>query len=124
MTEKNTHLRLISDQYGAPTAAADIARVVLGVLSNMTKNDQWGIYHYSGYPVTTWHQFAQSILMAREQVDQHIILEPITTEQYPLPAVRPKNSALDVTKIQKELGIKQHSWLTYLPDIIDNIRKS
>ena len=108
-------LSVVADQYGAPTYTGDIARVVVAIAEQLhcqVSDDLWGTYHYCGTDVTTWHRFAKVIFMEAKgfvdlQVDQ---VHEITTDEYPTPVTRPKNSALDCHKILYAFGIKQRPW--------------
>ena len=96
---------VVSDQYGTPTYAADIAEAVLDIiLSGM-----WvpGVYHFSNEGIITWYDFASEI---KSLSNSTCTVNAITTEQYPTPAKRPKYSVFDKTKIQQTYGIKLKDW--------------
>jgi dTDP-4-dehydrorhamnose reductase len=107
-------VRVVSDQLGSPTCAADLADAILTISEAIrTKEDiAWGTYHYCGQGVISWHEFAQAILdigkafipMKTTRVD------PISTDQYPTPAKRPAYSALNCEKIQNAFGIVPKPW--------------
>ena len=46
---------------------------------------------------------------------------PIATEDYPLPAVRPRNSRLDCTKIARTYGLAAKTWQDSLADCLDEL---
>ncbi|MBR2252605.1 MAG: dTDP-4-dehydrorhamnose reductase, partial [Neisseriaceae bacterium] len=104
----HSHLRIVADQFGSPTEAQDIANALIC----MAKNPQFGIYHYSGMPYVSWFEFAQKIFQAAH--NQGILhapqLEAITSEEYPTQAKRPKNSRLNLEKINNAFGIEACDW--------------
>jgi len=114
-----SELGVVSDQYGGPTSASDIARVIIEICQS--KQEHWGLYHYSGFPVTTWHQLAAAaIAEARKQgLDVKVkSLKAIRTEDYPAPTKRPVNSAFNTDKIFTNFNIKQASWQKDLSDVV------
>lgn len=96
--ERDT-LRIVADQFGRPTYAGDLARVV-AFLANSAKRDATcppGTYHAVGGPVTSWHGFAEAIVAQALQLGRINAcprIEPISTPDYPTPAVRPARSVL------------------------------
>ena len=116
-------LRVVSDQVGKPTCAAEVVRVILEILptlynefdseSDKNLDSKWGIYHLAQPDVISWHGFAQAIfsqvVFDREKLSVKEIL-PIPTSGYPTPAQRPANSALDSTKLQQTFGIALIDW--------------
>ncbi|UCF93754.1 MAG: dTDP-4-dehydrorhamnose reductase [Desulfobacterales bacterium] len=107
-------LRVVADQYGCPTSAADLAETVMQIALQVRNGAAvtWGTYHYCGLGITTWHGFATEILdtaAARISLRTRQI-EPIETSDYPTPARRPAFSALDCGRIQKCFGIERKPW--------------
>jgi dTDP-4-dehydrorhamnose reductase len=117
-------LKIVNDQFGGPTAAADIAEALLRIGQKILseKNIPWGTYHFSGAPDTTWYRFAEEIFrQARKSGYQPPNLEPITSDEYPTPAKRPTNSALDCGKIERNFGITRPDWKRGLARVLDVI---
>jgi len=90
---------------------------------------QRGIYNLSAAGQTSWHGFAAAILAnaASAQPGQSAfvlarmpVLNPITTEQYPLPAQRPRNSVLSNAKIQNAFGLAMPDWKFSLADCMSS----
>ncbi|MEJ1404687.1 MAG: dTDP-4-dehydrorhamnose reductase [Candidatus Sedimenticola sp. (ex Thyasira tokunagai)] len=112
---ERAELGVVADQYGGPTYAGDIAETLLMLAEKIDRGDalQWGLYHYIGSPATSWHGFAEEIF---KQAVSHGMLEKspnvnrITTEEYPTPATRPKNSVLDSQRINEIFGVEQPDW--------------
>jgi len=115
-------IRVVNDQYGCPTNAADLADAISAMALKCVKgrNLTWGTYHYCGEGSTTWHGFATSIIeMAREHESLRVQqVVPIPTEAYPTPAKRPKNSVLDCSRIQEAFGIYPVRWQISLKEVI------
>jgi len=108
LSETKDSLTVIDDQIGGPTFACDIARTCISIANQLLKDpNKTGIYHYSGQPNVSWCQFARAIF---EQVGRHTIANPITTSNYPTPALRPLNSRLDCTATQDIFGIPRPYW--------------
>lgn len=111
--EKDT-VRVVSDQLGSPTCAADLAEAVLTLAEAIRTQGEiaWGTYHYCGKGVISWHDFAQAILDIAEPVIplKTSRVDPITTDQYPTPAKRPAYSALNCDKIRNAFGITPKPW--------------
>jgi dTDP-4-dehydrorhamnose reductase len=122
--QKNV-LRVVNDQYGSPTSAADLAAAVLHIASGLPKRTAipWGTYHYSGKGITTWHEFAENILaMAKPYAPIRTTrVQPITTDEYPTKAKRPAFSALDCRRIAKRFGIHPKPWPQSLKATIKRI---
>jgi dTDP-4-dehydrorhamnose reductase len=107
-------LHVVADQYGSPTNAADLAQAIFAIseyLQSKNKID-WGTYHYCGQGVVSWHHFTEKIVeLARLHRDiKTARVEPLTTADYPTPAARPANSALDCSRIKKNFGIIPKPW--------------
>lgn len=108
-------LRVVADQRGAPTHAGAIAETLLGLADRILAGESlhWGTYHYTGAPVTTWHGFAEAIFdeaLALGLIEKKPQVTAITTADYPTPARRPANSALDMTQAGLQLQLRAASW--------------
>lgn len=102
----NTGIRVVSDQIGTPTNAADLAQAIVAIL----KARQWveGIFHFTDEGVCSWYDFAEAIFRLAGITDCKIT--PITTEDYPTAATRPPYSVLDKTAIKKTYGLTIPHW--------------
>ncbi|MFL5788826.1 MAG: dTDP-4-dehydrorhamnose reductase, partial [Flavisolibacter sp.] len=94
MKEKET-INVVNDQLGSPTYAADLAQVILNIISS----DKWipVIYHFSNEGIISWFDFATEI---RNKIGSSCKIIPIHTSQFPTPAKRPHYSGLDKTRIR------------------------
>jgi dTDP-4-dehydrorhamnose reductase len=103
-------LRVVSDQFGAPTSAAMLARATAEALSAWLRQDAVppsDIYHMSAAGRTSWHGFACAILREFGVADP---VTAITTAEYSTPAKRPANSLLDNGRLAARFGIRMPSW--------------
>ena len=116
-------LGIVADQYGAPTAAADIAAALITIVRRHTPGqlaERAGIYHYCGSPYASWFEFAETIFA--EAAAQGVLakipaVKPIATADYPTPAKRPADSRLDCGKIRTVFGIEPCDWHSALSDL-------
>jgi len=124
--EKET-LRVVADQYGCPTYAADLAETILTIAKQINGQHDcaWGTYHFCGAGEATWHVFAEKIFELARQYDSFAIkkVEPITTAEYPTPAKRPFNSVMDCSMLTKEFGIEPSPWSESLSVMVKNLYK-
>ena len=128
LARERSELGIVADQFGAPTHAGAIAEVLLALADRHLRAGRntsipWGTYHYTGSPVTTWHGLASATLAyaaARGMIDEMPVLRPIATEEYPLPAPRPKNSALDMGTTRALLGFDARPWKDGLIEVLDH----
>jgi len=97
---------VVYDQIGSPTYAADLAKAILHILPKVS-NDRVGIYHYSNEGLCSWYDFARAIF---ELTDLQVKVNPIESNQYPLPAKRPFYSILNKTKIKEEYQLEIPHW--------------
>ena len=122
--EKDT-LRVVSDQFGCPTFAADLAGVILEVVRQSWKNEsvKWGTYHYCGAGKTSWHGFATAIFEVAGQYEKFAVknVVPISTAEYPAPVKRPANSVLDCSKMERHFGIRPRPWRQSLEEMIKQL---
>lgn len=112
LASSQSTLRVVADQWGAPTSAELIADVTAHAIRNM-QPAQSGIYHLAASGETNWHQYAQFVIdhaAAMGAAIKTTAIEAITTADYPTPAKRPANSRLDCTKLQSTFGLTLPSW--------------
>lgn len=115
-------VRVVADQVGKPTPAADAARAGLKTLALLQDDpSSAGLYHFGGDDETSWAGFAEAIF---EVAGLDVPVEYITTAEYPTPAARPAYSSLDTTKITQTLGIPAADWRAGLRDVIATLNKA
>lgn len=109
LMRQRDELRVVADQIGSPTWAAALAQILWGlVISKAT-----GIYHHRDAGVASWYDFAVAIqeeAYSLGMLDKQITILPISTEQYPTPATRPRFSLLDDQNTRALLGDQAAHW--------------
>jgi dTDP-4-dehydrorhamnose reductase len=112
-------VNVVNDQEGTPTYAADLAAVILHIISSQ----QWvpGIYHFSNEGQITWYDLAVAI---KELSGSTCKVNPIPTSEYPLPAKRPVYSILDKSKIKTTFDIPGKDWKASLAVCLDKIKNA
>ncbi len=118
-------LRVVADQHGCPTAAADLAEVTLRLLgltgAPLASRAHSGVYHATNQGPTTWHGFASAIreqaLSLGGELRARAVL-PVTTAEFPRPAPRPAFSVLDGTRLSQVLGAPMRPWTAALNDYL------
>ena len=131
-TERD-ELRIVRDQYGAPTRNVEIAAATIAALAKITERSEGGegfanlggTYHMTAAGVTTWYDFALAILQEASAMPasgswltsalgglplRAKRVTSITTEEYPTPARRPAYSVLSNSKLAKAFGIELPDW--------------
>jgi dTDP-4-dehydrorhamnose reductase len=104
-------VRVVADQHGAPTSAADLADAILAILPRLREGGAFGTFHLTNAGQTSWHGFAQEIFAGLARHGKPVPrLEAISTADYPTPARRPTMSVLDCKKIADAYGIRLPSW--------------
>jgi dTDP-4-dehydrorhamnose reductase len=101
LAEDRDSLSVVDDQFGAPTPAAEIARVLIDTCTS--KESLLGTQHLESNPGVTWYEFAKAIFSAASQSNNTInppIIQAIKSDQFPTPVERPKNSKLKSESIQ------------------------
>ena len=82
-------LKVVDDQTGCPTWTVDLSNAIAKLIS---EEAPFGIYHLCGSGKTSWFGFAKKIF---ELTDLKVNLIPCTTDEFPRPAKRPKNSIME-----------------------------
>lgn len=123
-------LKVVADQFGAPTSAALIADVTAQILGQYLQCSHpaqsqfpYGIYHLVAAGYTSWHEYAQAIIKEAQLVGKQLKIGPadvqaITTTEYPLPAPRPTNSCLDTTRLRETFGLCLPHWRNGLKHVM------
>jgi dTDP-4-dehydrorhamnose reductase len=113
-------LRVVDDQRGGPTPAADIAAALVAVARAFAEGRGVnGIFHYAGAPAASWADLAEAVFAARGGPAPQI--ERIATADYPTPARRPLNSVLDCSRIGRAYGLAQPDWRPGLARVIEEL---
>jgi dTDP-4-dehydrorhamnose reductase len=119
-------LRVVADQRGSPTAAADLAAAILDIIA-IIERDGWqprfgGIFHATGSGETTWHGLAVATFEeARRHGGPSPEVEAISTADWPTPAQRPADSRLDNGKLADTFGVALPPWRESLARMVDSL---
>ena len=108
-------LRVVDDQFGAPTSSAAIAEATARVLR---AGGPEGLYHMSASGRTTWFNFAQAILH-KAAIATPVV--PIRSDQYPAEAKRPRNSVLDNARLKQAFGVSLPGWESQLEQVMGQV---
>jgi dTDP-4-dehydrorhamnose reductase len=137
LATEREELRIVSDQVGAPTCAADLAAATCKILTGISERNREkfvfsevsGTYHMSSAGQTTWYDFAQTILAeakatshdltwladatkGRQLIVQRIV--PTSTEEFRSPTCRPAYSVLSNSRLMRTFGVALLDWRTQL----------
>jgi dTDP-4-dehydrorhamnose reductase len=116
LAAERPELKVVNDQHGNPTFAADLAAAILVMASRVAGDTSgraaWGTYHVAGAGDTTWHGFAERILAAaaRQGHAPAVPVRPIATSEFRTPARRPANSRLDCRKLDRVFDLRLPPW--------------
>ena len=121
MKEKD-EIKVVNDQVGSPTYAADLAKAILTVISKWQEgNTTYGIYHYTNDGVISWYDFATEI---RHQSGLNCIVHPVPSTAYPTPAKRPAYSVMDLHNIVEDFKVELVDWKASLKICLDKLAKA
>jgi dTDP-4-dehydrorhamnose reductase len=106
-------LKIVDDQFGAPTSSAAIADATRAILD---KEADHGVYHMTCGGATTWCRFAQEIFDQYQQQNEKKLARviPIPSSEYPTPAKRPANSVLSNEKLWSSFEVALPDWQSAL----------
>jgi dTDP-4-dehydrorhamnose reductase len=120
LTASKPSLKVVFDQVGSPTYAADLANAIIYIIESR-QLDKVGIYHYTNEGVCSWYDFAVEI--ARQSGNTECKIEPCHSEEFPTKASRPHYSVLDKSKIKMVFGIAIPHWQSSLSKCIENLNE-
>ena len=112
LAETYPTLTVVSDQVGRPTWTRTLAEFMVHVMETKPAT---GIYHLSNDNSCSWYEFACEILK-----DFDVEVKPVTSEEYPQKAYRPKHSVMDLSKA-KATGFAIPTWQEALASFVKNI---
>jgi dTDP-4-dehydrorhamnose reductase len=137
LAQEREELRVVADQYGAPTWSRNLAEMTAHVIRRFedmaAQNGEQplksfaslnGVYHAAGSGETTWYEFATEALRlqkGRKPDRRFAEIEAITTAEYPTPARRPANSRLNCRKLEDKLGWRMMDWRESLQKVFGEL---
>ena len=128
LASSRDELRIVADQFGAPTGAALLADASAHIAARYRRdgreNFPFGLYHLAASGETSWHGFAQHIVAKAAAANSPLQatidrILPIPAAEYPTPAARPANSRLDTSKFRTVFGLHLPDWKHGVDQVLD-----
>lgn len=135
LTATKPELKVVFDQVGTPTYALDLAKAIVVVLNDYSRNvisseaeggvekssyEHTGVYHYSNEGVCSWFDFTKMIAEFNGTTDCKV--QPCYSSDFPSPVKRPSYSVLDKSKIKRVFGVEVPYWTDSLKKCINNLK--
>ena len=117
LARERSELRMVDDQIGAPTSSAAIALATVEMLGCAGPE---GLFHMTASGETSWRGFAEAIV-ASNHLQVRVV--GITSQDYPTPARRPRNSLLDNGKLKSAYGLALGSWQHQLDEVVAQVHQ-
>ena len=120
-------LKVVDDQWGAPTSAQDLARALLTLTVRLIEDQDapTGVFHVVNRGETTWRRVAEAVFTRAEAHGRRSPkVIPIPTADYPTPATRPLNSRLSSAKLEAAFGLVLPDWTDGIDRIVDQLLKT
>ncbi len=118
-------LRVVADQFGAPTASRLIADTTVQLLARIAEGatPPVSLLHVTGAGRTSWHGFASAIVErgAALGLCKPVPVTAITTADYPTPAARPAYSSLSLAALHQAYGLQLPDWQTSLQHCLEDL---
>ena len=126
---KNESLRVIDDQLGSPISAQLLASTTALMISRVmvAKEEKLsGVYNITSSGATSWYSLACALIQNAQSINVGLLclpenIIPIPSTEYLVPAKRPMNSRLDVSKVRRNFGIVMPSWEPYIPKLLKEL---
>lgn len=115
LAKSRSEINVVSDQIGAPTYTKDLAEFIV----NLVQTKKYGTYHGVNESYCSWHEFAESIF---EKSGIKMIVNPISTDDYPTNANRPLNSRLSKENTDKAGTDRMPHWEDALTRFIEELK--
>ena len=127
--QSQQELRVVADQWGAPTSADAIARASLAIVQQWPRPSEAPsnqVLHFCCEGTTSWHGFACDILDRSRRLAPELAwtitsaqqIKAITSAEFAAPAPRPANSQLDCSVTDKQFGLRRPHWSQALNDVL------
>ncbi len=87
LAQTREEINVVCDQVGSPTYSKDLAVL----LTEMAQTEKYGVYHATNTGFCSWFELAKKVF---EYKNIPVKVTPVTSEEYPTAAKRPKNSRL------------------------------
>lgn len=116
LADEKGALTVVDDQRGNPTNAEDLAHHLL----KLTPTKEYGLYHCTGTGICSWYDFAVAIM---ELSGRQVPVTPCKSDDYPSPAKRPANSALEHTMLRATVGDEMRPWREALAHYLSEMKE-
>lgn len=116
LSEKGSDIRVVDDQFGSPTSALELARVIVYIIES--EESHYGVYHATAEGATSWYEFAREIFIISNKETN---LKPVTTSEYPTAAKRPKYSVLENKALFENFNYKMKDWKEGLREYFEDV---
>jgi len=109
-------LRVVDDQFGAPTGAELLADLTAQLLPALQRRPELGgLYHACAAGQTSWHGYARHLIAHARALGHPVrvsddAIAGVPSRDYPTPAARPLNSRLDTSRLQAAFGLVPPPW--------------
>lgn len=113
LSETNEEVRVVSDQFGTPTSAMELARMIHFI----EPTENYGVFHATCEGSCSWADFATEIF---RMAGKDILVKYITTAEYPTPAKRPAYSVLDNYMLRLTTSYKMADWKEALAEYMNS----
>jgi dTDP-4-dehydrorhamnose reductase len=114
-------LKVVDDQSGRPTSAADLAEFILNLAPKLAAappdDPRFGIVHFANDGEVTWRDFAVEIF-ALALGDRAPDVGSQRTADYVTPATRPLRATMDLRRLERDFGVRPRYWREALKEII------
>jgi dTDP-4-dehydrorhamnose reductase len=118
-------LKVVDDQSGRPTSAADLAGFILDLAPRLSAAEagdpRFGTVHYANDGEVTWRGFAQAIF-AEALGDRAPAVAATTTAEYVTPARRPLRATMDLGRLRRVYGVTPRPWSAALREIVAELQ--
>ena len=134
LAAERDNLRIVGDQFGAPTSSASIADAIVQLVTVWRPEEKYqsGTYHFTNAGRISWHAFSCAIVSEYNRIANEkdwpslkadlANIAAITTLDYPTPAARPGNSCLDNSKLNETFGIVLPNWQQGLQQVMQTLQ--
>ena len=124
LARERDELQVVNDQFGAPTPAALIAGSVVQILDAAARRGwsdaDYGIVHVTTSGRASWYDVAcRALALDPQRARQRCrVVKPISSRDFPTPAVRPLNGLLNTSRAREQFGLTLPAWDAALEDVM------
>src|SRR5579872_1782576 len=117
----------VTDRVICPTSAMDLANAIVAIVEALPRvgADGHGVFHFAGQPPASVFEFIAAVVERAAQLGlapaQRV--RPTVAADWPAPAPRPRNAALDCTKVEQVWGIRPLPWRVALDACLQRMAK-